>query len=85
MEERIRIFKALCNPTRLKIVDFVSEGEKCVCEIVKEIDRSQSTISQQIAKLEYLGIFESRREGKNVYCRLSNIKVKKILEVFKEE
>ncbi len=85
MEERIRIFKALCDPTRLKIVDFVSEGEKCVCEIVREIDRSQSTISQQLAKLEDLGIFESRREGKSVYYRLSNSKVKRILEVFKEE
>ncbi len=85
MEERIRIFKALCDPTRLKIVDFVSEGEKCVCEIVREINRSQSTISQQLAKLEDLGIFESRREGKSVYYRLSNSKVKRILEVFKEE
>ena len=85
MEERLRVFKALADPTRLKIVDFVANGEKCVCEIVKVIDRSQSTVSQQLSKLENLGIFESRREGKSVYYRLCNEKVRKILRIFEEE
>lgn len=85
MEERLRIFKALSDPTRLKIVDFVLDGEKCVCEITKIIDRSQSTVSQQLSKLENLGIFESRRSGKSVYYTLANEKVRKIMKIFEEE
>jgi ArsR family transcriptional regulator len=85
VEERLRIFKALSDPTRLKIVDFVLDGEKCVCEITKIIDRSQSTVSQQLSKLENLGIFESRRSGKSVYYTLANEKVRKIMKIFEEE
>ena len=85
VKERLRIFKALADDTRLKILDFIFEKERCVCEIVKEINRSQSTISQQLSKLENLGVLESRREGKSVYYKLTNQKVIKILKIFKEE
>lgn len=83
MREALKIFKALCDETRLKIVEFLLDGEKCVCEIVSHIKRAQSTISIQLAKLENLGIVESRREGKSVYYKLTNDKVKKILKIVK--
>ncbi|RLI92267.1 MAG: hypothetical protein DRO95_02715 [Candidatus Altiarchaeales archaeon] len=79
MRESLRIFKALSDETRLKIVEFLLNGEKCVCEIVPFTERSQSTVSIQLSKLESLGIVESRREGKKIYYRISNPKVKKIL------
>lgn len=84
MKESLKIFKALCDETRLKIVEFLLSGEKCVCEIVPHAKRTQSTVSIQLAKLENLGIVESRREGKSVYYRLVNKKVKKILDIIKE-
>ncbi|MHA1506623.1 MAG: metalloregulator ArsR/SmtB family transcription factor [Candidatus Asgardarchaeia archaeon] len=79
MRELLKIFKALSDETRLKIVELLLNGEKCVCEIVRHTDRTQSTISIQLSKLESLGIVESRRKGKNVYYRISNPKVMKIL------
>ena len=79
MRESLKIFKALCDETRLKIVEFLLNGEKCVCEIVPFTKRTQSTVSIQLAKLESLGVVESRREGKSVYYRISNPKVRKIL------
>ncbi len=79
MKESLRIFKALCDETRLKIVEFLLSGEKCVCEIVPITKRSQSTVSIQLAKLEELGIVESRKEGRKVYYKISDPKVKKIL------
>ncbi len=85
MEKRIRIFKALCDPTRLKIVDFLLEGEKCACKIVEHIDRAQPTVSQQLSKLENLGLLEHRREGKSIYYRIIEPCVVKILKIFKEE
>ncbi|MCD6576309.1 MAG: winged helix-turn-helix transcriptional regulator [Nanoarchaeota archaeon] len=79
MRELLKIFKALCDETRLKIVELLLNGEKCVCEIVPFTKRTQSTVSIQLSKLEDLGIVESRRDGKKVYYRIINPKVKKIL------
>jgi len=83
MKESLKIFKALCDETRLKIVELLLDGEKCVCKIVPHIKRSQSTVSIQLRKLENLGIVESRREGKGVYYRIKNKKVMKILKIIK--
>jgi len=79
----LKIFKALCNETRLKIVEFLLTGEKCVCEIVPFTKRKQSTVSIQLAKLESFGIVASRRRGKSVYYRIKNEKVKEILKIAK--
>ncbi len=70
MKESLRIFKALSNETRLKIVEALLNGEKCVCEIVPLTKRTQSTVSIQLAKLESLGIVKPRRDGKKVYYRI---------------
>lgn len=83
MEEPLKIFKALCDETRLKIVEFLLGGEKCVCEIVSFTKRTQPTISIQLSKLEDLGIVESRREGKSIYYKIKNKKVIKILKIIK--
>jgi len=85
MKKILKIFKALSNETRLKIVELLLEGEKCVCEIVPFTKRSQSNVSIHLAKLEDLGIVESRREGKSVYYKIKNKKVKKILEIIKSD
>lgn len=85
MRESLKIFKALCDETRLKIVEFLLNGEKCVCEIVPFTKRAQSTVSIQLAKLESLGIVESRREGKSVYYKIKNKKVMKILKIIKSD
>ena len=79
MKKSLKIFKALCDETRLKIVESLLDGEKCVCEIVPLTKRAQSTVSIQLSKLESLGIVESRREGKSIYYRISNPEIEKIL------
>lgn len=80
MNDPVEIFKALGDRTRFKILKLLMDGEKCVCEIVPETGRTQSTVSIQLNKLENLGILESRREGKSVYYRICNDKVKKMIE-----
>ncbi|HDH87845.1 MAG TPA: ArsR family transcriptional regulator [Desulfobacteraceae bacterium] len=85
MRESLRIFKALSDETRLKIVESLLNGEKCVCEIIPFTKRTQPTISIQLSKLENLGIVESRREGKSVYYKIKNKKVIKILEIIKDD
>ncbi len=85
MKEFLKILKALCDETRLKIISFLLNGEKCVCEIVSFTKRTQSTVSAQLSKLYDLGIVETRREGKKIYYRLTNEKVKKILKILNEK
>ena len=79
MREEIRIFKALCNEVRLEIVKALLDGEKYVSEIIPYAGRMQPAVSMQLAKLEYLGIVKSRREGGRVYYRIANEKIKRIL------
>ena len=85
VDESLRIFKALSGETRLRIVRFLLDQEKCVCEIVPHVKRAQSTVSIQLAKLENMGILASRREGRSVYYRLINKKVRKILKMSRDK
>ncbi|MEM4153029.1 MAG: metalloregulator ArsR/SmtB family transcription factor [Candidatus Pacearchaeota archaeon] len=74
-KETIKILKALSDETRLKIVEFLLDGEKCVCEIFPHVRRTQSTTSIQLSKLESVGIVESRREGKRVFYKIKDYRV----------
>ena len=70
-EQKAKIFKALSNPVRLEIVDFLIDGEKCVCEIVEQLEYEQPHISKSLIKLKEAGIIQDRKEGLRVYYSLS--------------
>jgi len=80
MEKSLKILKALSDGTRLKILKFLLNGEKCVCQIFPHVQRTQSIVSIQLGKLKTWGILESRREGKQVFYRIKNLQV---CDVFK--
>jgi DNA-binding transcriptional ArsR family regulator len=56
MEARARIMKALAHPSRLFIVDELSRGERCVCELTEMIGADVSTVSKHLALLKNAGI-----------------------------
>jgi ArsR family transcriptional regulator, arsenate/arsenite/antimonite-responsive transcriptional repressor len=65
---RIKILSALSDPTRLELLEYLSGGERCVCEILPAFQRSQSTISKHLNILHEAGILERRVDGKrNLY------------------
>ncbi|MFH1225163.1 MAG: metalloregulator ArsR/SmtB family transcription factor [Candidatus Diapherotrites archaeon] len=66
------LIKALADETRLKIVELLLGGERCVCEIFPKVKRTQSTVSIQLAKLERAGIIKHRREGKKIFYRIAD-------------
>jgi len=80
MKEVLKILKALSDETRLKIVEFLLDGEKCVCQIFPYVKRTQSTVSIQLGKLKGEGILESRREGRQIFYRIKDYRV---CDVFK--
>ncbi len=80
MKNSIKILKALSDETRLNIVEFLLDGDKCVCQIFPHVKRTQSTVSIQLRKLESWGILESRREGKKIFYKIADLRV---CDVFK--
>ena len=75
MDETLKIMKALSDGTRLNIVEFLLNGEKCVCEIFPHVKRTQSTTSIQLGKLEESGILKSRRGGKKIFYSINDLRV----------
>ncbi|MEM4203173.1 MAG: metalloregulator ArsR/SmtB family transcription factor [Candidatus Methanomethylicaceae archaeon] len=80
MEHRANLFKAIADPVRLQILEFLRDGEKCVCEIIPFIGRSQSTTSKNLDMLYRAGILERREDGRRT---LYKIKSQKVLELLK--
>jgi ArsR family transcriptional regulator len=70
MEARARIMKALAHPSRLFIVDELSRGERCVCELTEMIGADVSTVSKHLALLKNAGIVLDDRRGAQVFYRL---------------
>ena len=75
-----RIIKAMAHPTRLFIVNELSDDEKCVCELTDMIDADVSTVSKHLSVLRAAGIVEDDKRGSSVYYRL---KVPCVLNFFK--
>jgi ArsR family transcriptional regulator len=65
-----RLFKALGDETRLRIVALLSHGELCVCHLEQALGLSQPKVSRHLATLRAAGIVEDRRAGSWVYYRL---------------
>ncbi len=66
------IFKALGDPSRLKIVLALGNREHCVCDIAVICGQTESAISHQLRILRSLKIVKNRREGKIVYYSLDD-------------
>lgn len=69
-KNRAEIMKALAHPTRLFIIDFLADGEKCVCEIVEQVGVDISTISKHLLVMKNAGLVEDEKRGLNVYYKL---------------
>ena len=70
-----KMLKAMSDPKRLRIVDMLSCGELCACEILEEFHITQPTLSHDMKVLVEAGIIRDRREGKNIYYTLDTEKL----------
>jgi ArsR family transcriptional regulator len=68
--ERARVIKALAHPSRLLIVDELSRGERCVCELTELVGHDISTVSKHLSLLKQSGIVTDDKRGLQVYYRL---------------
>lgn len=63
-ENNANVFKALCDPNRLMIIEMLQSGEKCACKILEELNIVQSTLSHHMKILCESGLVSSSRVGK---------------------
>lgn len=71
VSEKSRLFKALGDETRLRMVALLAHGELCVCHVEEALELSQPNASRHLAILKIAGVVESRRKGNWVYYRLA--------------
>lgn len=78
---RAEILKALGQPTRLKIVDFLRDGERCVCEIFPAIGEEQSNTSRHLNMMVSSGILFRRKEGVKIFYALKHPEILAIVDL----
>jgi ArsR family transcriptional regulator len=72
---RMKILRALSDPIRLELLEFLSGGERCVCEILPAFQRSQSTISKHLNILHEADILVRKVEGKRTVYSIKDPRV----------
>ncbi|MFK5980270.1 MAG: metalloregulator ArsR/SmtB family transcription factor [Rhizobiaceae bacterium] len=74
------LLKALSHETRLLVLCLLSEGEKSVSELEEIMSLSQAAVSQQLARLRFDGLVETRRDGRMIYYSIASAEISAIVE-----
>lgn len=83
-EERAKVFKALCDERRQRILELLHTGEKCACVLIDEMGMPQSSLSYHMKILCDSGIVTSREEGKWTHYQISKEGSEKAIELLKK-
>jgi DNA-binding transcriptional ArsR family regulator len=81
LERLALVYKALGDPTRLKMVMALRGGEMCVCDLAALLNLSESATSHQIRRLKDLALVKSRRDGQILYYSLDDHHVQELIQV----
>ena len=71
-ELKAELFKALSHPTRIRVLEILSEGERSVGDIQAIVEIEASNLSQQLAVLRRAGVVTARKEGSMVFYALAD-------------
>ncbi len=80
VELKAEILKALAQPTRLRILECLRNGEKCICEIIPAINGEQSNISRHISLMQKSHLVTTRKDGVKVMVKVRDHKIFEILD-----
>jgi ArsR family transcriptional regulator len=78
------LFKALADPTRLRLISLMGEDEVCVCFFVEVLKTNQPKISRHLAYLRRAGVVSARREGKWMHYRIIEPPDPQVARIFRE-
>ncbi len=69
-ERKAEIIKAVAHPLRVAVVDFLKDGEKCVCEIAEHVGAERSNVSRHLGVMLKAGVVRCRKDGLMVFYEL---------------
>ena len=69
-EKQAEIVKAIAHPLRIAIVDFLKDGEQCVCDIAEYVGSERSNVSRHLSVMVNAGVLQCRKEGLKVIYKL---------------
>lgn len=75
------MLKAICDPTRIRIVWALYQSEMCVCDLANLLSMTKSAISHQLRVLRINNIVKSRRDGKAIYNSLKDEHVSNFIKI----
>ena len=81
VERSAAFLKLLSNPTRLLVLCNLIESERCVGDLERDLDISQSALSQHLSKMRDEGIVKSEKQGQHVFYSISDSNVVDIINV----
>lgn len=76
-----KYFRGFGEPTRLRLLELLADGERSVGELVRLTGESQPKVSTHLACLRWCGFVESRREHRTVYYRVADKRVQKMIDL----
>jgi ArsR family transcriptional regulator len=79
VDKQLQLLKCVADDTRIQILIYLKNGERCVCEIMKNLNKEQSLISHHLQALRRCGLIQRRREGKKIMYRLIDPSILKLL------
>ena len=83
-EKQADIAKAIAHPVRVAALEFVKDGEQCVCDIAEAVGTERSNLSKHLSVMVSAGVLASRKEGLKVFYRIKTPCVMKFLDCLKD-
>ncbi len=74
------IFKALADPTRIRIISVLAHTELCVCDLSATLGMTQSAVSHQLRQMRQMRLLKNRKEGRMVYYSLDDDHIKDLFQ-----
>ena len=79
-----KYFRALGDPTRLRVLELIADGERSVGDLVTALELSQPKVSNHLACLRWCGFVTTRREHRTIYYRLADDRLRQIVMLARE-
>jgi len=88
MKELYKLHAEMCkvfsNPIRLEILNLLRDRKMYVTELINKTELSQANISQHLSIMKSKGIVTSERDGKNIFYKLTNVRIIKAFDIIRE-
>ncbi len=84
LKRKSEILKAISQPTRLRILEILREGERCVCDMIPQLGEEQANVSKHLSILRQAGLVDFRKNGVSSFYRTRYGEIYKIIDLAEE-